>query len=456
MEKTFVLDTNVLLHSPEALVAFEDNNIIVPGAVVDELDDFKKGKKEINFHARTATNKIEKYRKKGNLNKGVKMNNGGILRIELNHRDIKLPPTWELNKADHRILQICKALKKEEKNVVLISKDTNLRIKADAMGLNVEDYNSDKAPKLNNQYKGRKTVHTSQKTLNKFFEQGYLNINEISVIEEGKQINYDFTPNEFITIETNDGSGLGKINNDCTKIEQLQHLKEYPYGVTPRNSGQKFMQEALMADVNDIPLVLVKGPAGTAKTFYSLATGLQNIVLNNDDKFRKILVCRPNELMGDDLGYLPGNEKEKIKPLMRPIYDNLEVLVDSNEDERYKNEEELQDKIAQLFEKQYIDMQAVGYLRGRSIVKHWLIIDEAQNLTREQAKGIVTRAGKGTKVIMVGDPEQIDNPYLSERTNGLSYASESMKGSSLCAQITMENKECVRSKLAQEAADMMD
>jgi PhoH-like ATPase len=210
------------------------------------------------------------------------------------------------------------------------------------------------------------------------------------------------------------------------------------------------MQEALLAPVNDIPLVIVKGPAGTAKTFYSLACGLQKVV--EEKEYRKILVCRPTTTMDEDLGFLPGTENEKIAPYMRPIKDNLEVLVDSSANKRYENEKELSEKVQYLFEKEFITTEAVGFLRGRSIVKQWIIIDEAQNLTPKQAKAIITRAGEGTKIILVGDPEQIDNPFMDTRTNGLSYASSKMQGSPYCAQITLDGGECVRSKLSEDAA----
>lgn len=208
--------------------------------------------------------------------------------------------------------------------------------------------------------------------------------------------------------------------------------------------------------MDEVPLVIIKGPAGTAKTFYALAAGLEQTFEPANKKFRKILIVRPNSQFDDDIGFLPGNEQEKIAPLMRPIIDNLEILVDRSDDLRYKNESELKSKIDLLFDRGVITCEAMNFMRGRSITQSWLIIDEAQNLTPKQAKGLITRVGKGTKLILLGDPQQIDHPLLDEKTNGLSFAGEKMKGSRLCCQLTLSGDECERSPLAQEAGLLMN
>ena len=235
-------------------------------------------------------------------------------------------------------------------------------------------------------------------------------------------------------------------------IRKLDFKKSAPYGVTPRNVGQYFLQEALMQPAAEAPLVIVKGPAGTSKTFYSLAVGLEKLLNHPTGEYRRILICRPNAQFDSDIGFLPGDEQEKISPLMRPVIDNLEQLIDSSEEYRYKDERELQGKIEEVFERGLIQAEALNFIRGRSIEKTYLIIDEAQNMTPNQVKGIITRAGKNTKIILLGDPNQIDRPFLDERTNGLSYASEKMKGSPLCWQITMKVEECERSQLALDAS----
>lgn len=207
-----------------------------------------------------------------------------------------------------------------------------------------------------------------------------------------------------------------------------------------------------MTDVKEAPLVIVQGIAGTAKTFYSIAVGLEKVYNNPTNEYRRIMICRPNAQFDDDIGFLPGDEQEKIAPLMRPIIDNLEQLLDSDEEERYDDEKELADKITEIFDRGIIQTEALNFIRGRSIVNTYLIIDEAQNMTPNQVKGIITRAGKGTKIILLGDPNQIDRPFLDEKTNGLSYAAKHMKGSSLCWQISLSANECERSKLAMDAA----
>ena len=206
-----------------------------------------------------------------------------------------------------------------------------------------------------------------------------------------------------------------------------------------------------MASAEEAPLVIIKGMAGTAKTFYSLAVGMEKVYNNPNGEYRRIIVCRPNAQFDDDIGFLPGNEQEKIAPLMRPILDNLEQILDSDEKNRYEDETALQDKVSEVLERGVIQTEALNFIRGRSIAKTYLIIDEAQNMTPNQAKGIITRAGKDTKIILLGDPNQIDKPFLDERTNGLSYAAKCMKGSPYCWQITLSAEECERSDLAMDA-----
>lgn len=235
----------------------------------------------------------------------------------------------------------------------------------------------------------------------------------------------------------------------------LAFKKKHPYGVTPRNVGQTFLQEALMTNAEDAPLVIVKGIAGTAKTFYALACGLSAIMEQDEPAYRRILISRPNVHFDDDIGFLPGDESEKIAPLLRPAIDNLELLVDQNERERFRDEKSLAGKVEELFARDIVSAQALNFIRGRSVTKTYLIIDEAQNLTPKQAKGIITRAGVGTKIILLGDPNQIDHPLLDDRTNGLSYAAEKMKNSPYCWQVTMTSEECERSVLAKDAATRM-
>ena len=276
------------------------------------------------------------------------------------------------------------------------------------------------------------------------------------VDEEGKTVIPQLYENEFVIIQSDQSTKktqLGRVEHGV--IRKLEYRKAQPYGVSPRNAGQYFLQEALMQPAEKAPLVIVKGMAGTSKTFYSLAVGLEKMLNNPTGEYRRIMICRPNAQFDEDIGFLPGDEQEKIGPLMRPIIDNLEQLIDSNEQSRYENEAELQDKVEEVFDRGIIQAEAMNFIRGRSIVKTYLIIDEAQNMTPNQMKGLITRVGKDTKIILLGDPNQIDRPFLDERTNGLSYAAEHMKGSPLCWQITLTAEECERSKLAADAITRM-
>ena len=337
-----------------------------------------------------------------------------------------------------------------------MTKDILLRIKAQMIGIRAEDFTSEQVREDTDQYRGRTDVFVSEENFREFKKKG-IPLKEVYRVDgEGRKLNPEFFENEFVILHNEmspDKTQLGRVENE--KIRKLEYKKSRPYGINPRNAGQYFLQEALMQPAEKAPLVIVKGMAGTSKTFYALAVGLEKLLNHPTGEYRRILICRPNAQFDDDIGFLPGDEKEKISPLLRPIMDNLEQLIDSDEESRYEDERELQGKIDEIFERGLIQAEALNFIRGRSIVKTYLIIDEAQNMTPRQAKGIITRAGKDTKVILLGDPNQIDRPFLDERTNGLSYASEHMKGSPLCWQVSMKASECERSKLAMDAVQRM-
>lgn len=333
----------------------------------------------------------------------------------------------------------------------MVTKDILLRIKAQIIGIRAEDFTTEQVSDKAEQYLGRTEVFAPEELFKEFKKKG-ISTEEVYITDEnGKHSGLKLEENEFIILKADQSTKktmLGGVENG--RIRELDFKKSRPYGVTPRNAGQYFLQEALMQPADKAPLVIVKGMAGTSKTFYSLAVGLEKLVNNPNGEYRRIMISRPNAQFDTDIGFLPGNEQEKISPLMRPIIDNLEQLIDSSEEQRYSNEKELSDKIQEIFDRGLIQTEALNYIRGRSIVKTYLIIDEAQNMTPNQVKGIITRAGKDTKIILLGDPNQIDRPYLDERTNGLSYAAEYMKGSSLCWQITLSAEECERSALAMD------
>ncbi|MBU3180600.1 PhoH family protein [Clostridium psychrophilum] len=455
MKKTYVLDTNVILYSPSAILSFGENDVIIPEIVLEELDSFKKDKSDLGANARSSARLIDKLRKQGKLNEGIDLDSGGRLRVEMNHHDAVIPASWNKEKADNRILQVCKGLKEQGENVWLITKDIFLRIKADAVDINVEDYYEKFVPEYDDQYTGRAEVFVSPEKLQEFYSNKIISFDDLlKYDEEFEKYNIpSLYTNQFLIIHSMQNpkqTALGRY--DGKNIVPLYNKDSKPLGISSRNVGQKFMMEALTIDAAKAPLVIIKGPAGTAKTLFSLAVGLQKILQENNEHYRRILICRPNVTMDEEIGFLPGTEQEKISPFMRPIFDNLEILVESDEKERYKNEKQLLDKIKDLFERRIITTEAVAYLRGRSIVKNWVIIDEAQNLSPKQVKAIITRVGEGTKLILIGDPEQIDHPFLDSRSNGLCYASEKMKGSELCYQVTLKYDECERSPLAYEGS----
>ena len=459
MRKNYVLDTNVLIQSPYSILNFDEHNVIIPMICLVELDKLKSEEGERGLNARESIRLLESMRQKGDLLQGVELPGGGMLRIEAGFSEVGLHGDFSLSGNDNRILQVCKGLQLTDYKdgaVVLITKDILMRLKAQMVGVLAEDLSAEQAPRLDNQYTGRLTVYTDDEDF-ATFRTDTLEHDKVYYYVHNEKTAVEPVYNQFFVIHSgicNRPHMLGRFDGE--KIVPLEHSRKEPFGVRPKNIGQYFLQEALMMDAQQCPLVIVKGPAGTAKTFYSLAVGLEKVLTTPQEReYRKILVTRPNVQFDEDIGFLPGTEQEKIAPYLRPVIDNLEILVDGNERERYRSEKELRGKIDALFDRGIITAEALNFIRGRTITHTYLIIDEAQNLTPKQAKGIITRVGKGTKVILLGDPEQIDHPLLDERTNGLSYAGARMKGSKLCYQLTLRMDECERSQLAFDAAGRM-
>lgn len=457
MKKVYVIDTNVLIQSPYAIECFEDNDLIIPLVVLEELDSLKKAEGEKGANARAAGRLLEIYRQSGNLLEGVQLSGGGMLRVEKNFANVSLPEDLPEDKADNRILKVCKGLSDniaEPNRIILVTKDLVLRLKAQILSIKAEDFTTEQISEADACYTGRCEAYIPDELIKEFKKKGIPAEQLYQTNSNGERIKIHFTENEFVILMSDQSTKktlLGRISGE--KVVPLKHKKASPYGVTPRNVGQYFMQEALMTSAEKAPLVIIKGMAGTAKTFYSLAAGLEKTFNGSDNEYRRIIICRPNAQFDDDIGFLPGSEQEKIAPMMRPILDNLEQILDANgEDE----ETMLRQKIAELFDRGIIQPEAMNFIRGRSISKTYLIIDEAQNMTPNQVKGIITRAGKGTKIILLGDPKQIDKPFLDERTNGLSYAAKYMKGSPFCWQITLFADECERSELALDAVKRLN
>lgn len=458
MNKCYVIDTNVLLHSPNAIFTFNEHTVIIPEVVLEELDRFKSESNERGANSREVSRIIDTLRTIGNLLKGVPLNEqGGILQIETNHLDTKIPANWPSSRPDNRILQVCKGLAESNHCTILVSRDTNMRVKATIIGISAEDFRNEKVASIKDQYTGRGTFYTTSETINAFHQ------NDLNTIEPTLLFTYnenthmlENTPletNQFLLIRSTDNdrhTALGRFDGE--RIVHLRYYNRNPFGVLPRNIGQIFMQECLMMSATEAPLVIIKGPAGTAKTFYALAVGLHQHFDCRPRDYNHILICRPNIPMDEDIGYLPGTEMDKVSPYMRGIRDNLFTLMNGNAIDDAKELAQAEDTVQLLFDKHIIQTEALAFQRGRSLQKYWVILDEMQNSTPRQAKGVLTRPGLGTKIILLGDPAQIDHPYLDSQSNGLVYASEKMRDSKLCFQVTLQHDECERSPLAAEAA----
>lgn len=322
MIKTYVVDTNVLIQAPDALYCFEDNQVVLPVVVLEELDHLKKAEGEKGANARAAIRNLEQLRHKGDLLSGVKLGQGGSIRIETNFVDVKLPPDLPDDKMDNRILKVCKGL---EGDVVLVTKDILLRIKAQIIGVKAEDFTAEQVPERSDQYQGRTEVYVPEESFKDYKKKG-IPIDQVYVMgETGEKRKPELTENQFILLKADQSTKktvLGRVSK--TKIVPLEYGKHRPYGISPRNAGQYFLQEALMQPAETAPLVIVKGMAGTAKTFYSLAVGLEKLLNNPTGEYRRMMISRPNAQFDSDIGFLPGDEQEKISPLMRPVIDNLE------------------------------------------------------------------------------------------------------------------------------------
>ena len=449
MKKNFVIDTNIILHNPNCLNKFEENNIYIPYPVIEELDGKKKEKGEVGFSAREGARKLIELREKGRLMKGVPTPGGGKLYLYMDEEIMDsldmLPKGWKTDKMDNLILLSAKKLAKTKRNVILVTNDTNMTLKADIMGIPVQEYKNDRVASNVQLYTGRSIRHMNGKDFERLTKGKGVSVNCL-LPEEG--ISEPIT-NEFMIVKTcGDGNSyLAKYDGD--QIVPLMYRDTNPNDLKTRNVGQIFLKEALMSKYTEHPLTICVGPAGTGKTLFAIGCGLEQVMEVNT--YKRVLVCRSNVMMDEEIGFLPGSEQDKISPLLRGTYDNLEVIFGSPEDTRA----DLDGKIATLFDMGYIEAQAVSYLRGRSITNTYIIIDEVQNCTPNQILSIITRAGEGSKIVLLGDPNQIDNPRLDKRNNGLVYALERMKGDPLCEIITFDESECTRSALAKSASDKL-
>lgn len=442
LDKIYVLDTNVPLQDPYAIFSFEENEVVIPAIVLDEVDSKKSYMDEVGRNARAFSRLLDELRTQGNLSEGIELKeSGGTVRIELsNNSEFDNVFTEKTN--DNRIISVARELRERESKsenprpVVLVSRDTLVRVKADAVGITAENYLSDRVVTADHLYKGYKEVHVEVDIINKFYSCKVMALSELTH-------GLIFYPNEFVILKDilgSKASALGTVSADGKTLRKLVYEEPEAWGIKHRNVQQLLAMELLLRD--DIPLVTMVGKAGTGKTLLALASALKQV--EDLNLYKKLLVARSIVPVGKDLGFLPGEKEEKLRPWIQPIYDNLEFLFNT------KKPGELDAILAGMGK---LEVEALTYVRGRSIPDQFIIIDEVQNLTKHEVKTILTRVGEGSKIVLMGDPAQIDHPYLDEYNNGLSYVVEKFKDVNIAGHITLEKGE--RSGLAQIAADIL-
>jgi len=425
--KTFVLDTNVFLHDSDSLKAFADNEVVIPLAVLDELDNAKTRFDEVGRNARAVVRMLDKLRGMGSLSQGVKVDNS-IIRVELN-RGGNIPDELSVEKVDNRIISTALGLQKDGKRVIVVSKDINLRVKCDVLGLEAEDYDKDKiATDVDTIYGGVKTLFVPSSTINELYASGQATIENVVAY-----------PNQFFILKSEEKeshSGIARFKGGAFK---LCCFPKDLWSIIPRNAEQKMAMELLMD--SSVKLVTLIGKAGSGKTLLSLASALHHVI-NEHKVYNRILISRPIQPMGRDLGFLPGSVEEKLAPWMQPLYDNLELLLgaDYNMIEMYK-------------EQGIIHVEPLTYIRGRSIPNSFILIDEAQNLSAHEVKTIITRIGENSKIVLTGDIDQVDNPYVDFADNGLTHIVEKFKEYPIAGHITLRKGE--RSELATLASEIL-
>jgi PhoH-like ATPase len=433
--KNYILDTNVLLHDPNSLVNFKENTVLVPIEVIEEIDHFKRESTELGRNARTVSRMLDGFRGEGSLSAGVDLPNGGKLKIVFRKKG-RSEIVFTQDSVDNRILLLAAWIQKSQPKsaTILVSKDINLRIKADALGLLAEDYETDRVF-ITDLYTGMVELTVSAEKMAAFRARGEL------ALDDGKK----YFPNEFCTLMDEASpkkAALTKVDATGTKLIPILDCRDGVWGIKPRNREQHFALDALLDD--RVKLVTLMGKAGTGKTLVAMAAGLKRVV--NDREFHRLIVARPTVSMGKELGFLPGSLEEKLAPWMQPIHDALEMLSDLNMGRDHH-------RASDLMRNGSIVVEALSYIRGRSIANQFMIIDEAQNLTPLEAKTIVTRVGNGTKIVFTGDPYQIDNPYVDSSSNGFNYLISRFRDQPIAAHIELQKGE--RSELAELAANIL-
>jgi len=451
LRKTFVVDTNVLLFDPQALYRFGANDIVIPITVVEEMDRFKREMSENGRNARYFSRLMDSLRKDGQLSEGVKINTGSTVFVDMSHSTGALPPGLHEEKPDHRILTTAMNLSKSQgkKSVVFVTKDINLRIKADALGLETEDYEPShvQAEEL---YAGILTLPVPPEVIDEFYAQKKTQF---------KPKNHKFHPNEYVIMRNESNphhTAMGRYDRQVDSIVPLFKPMEGLWGIFPKNAEQSCAIDMLLND--DIKLVSLVGKAGTGKTLLAIAAGLAKTV--DEGVYHRLLVSRPVFPLGKDIGFLPGDIEEKLNPWMQPIFDNIDFLFGSSTSSSASSAAANKTSkrgagrgCQELMNQGLLNIEPLTYIRGRSIPQQFMIVDEAQNLTPHEIKTIITRAGDGTKIVLTGDCYQIDNPYVDSSNNGLAYVVERFKDEAISGHVTLSKGE--RSKLSELASNLL-
>ncbi|MEM8782297.1 MAG: PhoH family protein [Planctomycetota bacterium] len=455
--KTFVLDTNVLLHNSAALFLFADNHVVVPFAVVEELDTFKKNNDDNGRAAREVIRQLDRLRQKGKLDHGVEWNgHGGTIRVAFAN-DHDRPEGIRLDSADNRIIAVAWALQKRGHRAILVTKDINVRVRTDALGIPTEDFEAQKVD-ADRMYRGYEELSVPGELIDRLYDEKQLEIEAVLphlIIEDpdAGSRELDLHANQFVQLRNqldDSHTGLARRLADTDHLIPVTSLRKPVHGIMARNVQQTMALDLLLDD--DVQLITLLGTAGSGKTLLALAAGLTKTF--SEERYDKLLVARPIMPMGRDIGYLPGDKDEKLSAWMQPIFDNLEYLMTTRGVGTQHAESKTADKrVEQLMTAGKIVLEPLTYIRGRSIPHQYIIVDEAQNLTPHEVKTIVSRVGEGTKIILTGDVNQIDNPYLDTASNGLAYLVERLKGHALVGHVTLAKSE--RSELASLAAERL-
>ena len=438
-KKIFVLDTNVILHDSSCIYQFQEHDVVVPITVIEELDQFKKGNETLNYHAREFVRSLDSLSGDKLFNGGVKIGpNRGRISIKLEQQfHEKVAFNYACNKPDHHILNTTYhlAVDNSSRHVILVTKDVNLRMKAKSIGLMAQDYTTDHVKDISTLYAGRRIEENIiEESIDRMYAEPYQI--EMSELPLAKPL----LPNEYLIMRNEKKSALATFDPFTRSIKRVDKLAAY--GITPRNAEQTFALNALMN--SDIQLVTVSGKAGTGKTLLALAAALEKRKF-----YRQIYIARPIvPLSNKDMGFLPGDIQAKLDPYIQPLFDNLGVIQN-----QFHETDASHRRIKELLDEGKLVISPLSYIRGRSLVKIYFIVDEAQNLTPHEVKTIITRAGEGTKVVLTGDIFQIDHPYLDSYSNGLSYLIDKMQGQKIYAHINLEKGE--RSELAELASNLL-